>query len=166
MKTEGHPATTPDARTYADLFTMNYRAIRALFRDVSEDEARRRPDGRQNPMSWIAGHVAVYRAEAVGLLGGAAAGRDLKPLFGKDVRSDPATWPPLAEVLAQLAGLQDALAARLLAAGDSAFEKTTATPAGVVLPTIVFLHFHETYHLGQLGYVRTWLGKSPLVAPG
>ena len=47
------------------------------------------------------------------------------------------------------------------------FGPTAAESTSVNQPVsaIVFLHFHESYHLGQLGYLRTWLGKSPLVKP-
>ena len=36
---------------------------------------------------------------------------------------------------------------------------------GAQVPAMLFYHFHESYHVGQLGYVRTWLSKSPLVKP-
>jgi hypothetical protein len=158
----------PGAETYADLFTMNYKAIRALTRDVTEAEARRRPDGVRNPMLWLAGHLATYRAAAIDTLGAAPPprGQSLKCFFGKDVRADEAAWPALASVLEDLGELHTALVARLLTLGEAAFEKTTEVPGGARVPAIVFLHFHESYHVGQLGYVRTWLGKSPLVAPG
>jgi hypothetical protein len=157
----------PSAETYADLYTMNFRAIRAICRDVDDDEALRRPDGRQNPMAWMVGHIATYRAEALGMLGAPPErGSDLKRLFGKDVRSDSTSWPPMSGILAQLRDLHDALVGRLRSLGDAAFDRTVDTPAGVKVPAVLFLHFHESYHLGQLGYLRTWLGKSPLVAPG
>jgi hypothetical protein len=156
----------PSAETYADLYTMNFQALRALCRDLTEDEARRRPDGRQNPALWMAGHVATYRFEALSLLGGTpSSGAGLKALFGQDVRSDPATWPTLADVLADLGALHRELVDRIRALGDAAFDPVVTTPAGSQLPAIAFFHFHESYHLGQLGYVRTWLGKSPLVKP-
>jgi hypothetical protein len=157
----------PTAETYVDLFEMNFRAIRALCRDVTEEEARKRPDGRRNPMLWIAGHIATYRAEALSRLGAPdPRGESLRSSFGRDVQSDPASWPALAAVLSELADFHAALVERLRAAGDAAFDATVTTPAGQTVPAIVFLHFHESYHLGQLGYVRTWLGKSPLVRPG
>jgi hypothetical protein len=28
---------------------------------------------------------------------------------------------------------------------------------------IVFLNYHETYHIGQMAYLRKWLGYSQLV---
>src|SRR5262245_39079532 len=93
----------PGADTYADLFTMNYKSVRVLTRDVTEAEARRRPDGVRNPMLWIAGHVATYRAKALETLGARPPrGEGLAAVFGKDVRSDEATWPALASVLEDL----------------------------------------------------------------
>jgi hypothetical protein len=157
----------PSSETYADLFSMNFRAIRALTRDVTEDEARRRPDGRQNPVSWMVGHIATYRVEALSRLGIAvASGSGLRDLFGQDVRSDPHDWPALPELVATLSQLNDSLLSRLRTLGDAAFEPMITTPAGAQVPAILFLHFHESYHVGQLGYLRTWLGKAPLVKPG
>jgi hypothetical protein len=160
-------ATAPNAGTYADLYHMNFRAIRALFRDVSEEEARRRPDGRRNPMHWMLGHVTSYRAELLALLGETPRrGEGLKAIFGKDVRSEESSWPPVADLLAQLADLEEQLFACLRRMGDRAFEKKVDVPTGVAMPAVVFLHFHESYHVGQLGYVRTWIGKPALVPPG
>lgn len=157
----------PSADTYADLFTMNFQAVRALVRDVTEDEARRPPDGRQNPMLWIAGHVTTYRVEALSILGATPGrGLGLKASFGKDMHADPATWPSLAQVVADFSELHPVLVETLKGLGDAAFDKMTVTPGGTKVPAIVFMHFHESYHVGQLGYVRTWLRKSPLVRPG
>ena len=158
--------TRPSAETCADLYTMNFKAIRALCRDLTEDEARRRPDGRQNPALWMVGHVATYRFVALAVLGASSPrGAGLEALFGKDVRSDPASWPALADVLGDLEVLQPLHVDRIRELGDAAFEPLVTTPTGSQLPAILFFHFHESYHLGQLGYLRTWLGKTPLVKP-
>jgi DinB superfamily len=157
---------TPTAETYVDFFTMNFKALGALCRDLTEEEARKRPDGRQNPALWMVGHIATYRHEAIVLLGGAPSrGAHLKGLFGRDVRSDASAWPSLEAVLADLAALHAEHVGRIRALGAAAFEPLVTTPAGAEVPAIVFFHFHESYHLGQLGYLRTWLGKTPLVKP-
>jgi hypothetical protein len=158
---------TPDATTYVDLFTMNFRAIRSLCRDLTEAEARRRPEGRQNPVVWLAGHVTTYRGELAKLLGAdGTRAAELRTSFGKDVVAEESTWPDLAEVLDRLSETHERIITRIGALGAAAFDPVASTPAGTRMPALVFLHFHECYHLGQLGYVRTWLGKSPLVAPG
>jgi hypothetical protein len=149
---------------YVDLFSLNAGAIRGTCRDVSDAEALRRPGPGQNPMAWMVGHIAVYRAEILAKIGGESGkASDLARLFGKDV---PVTstegWPPLQELLRRFLSLHEALVERLRAAGEAAFE--TKTESG--LPVVSFMHFHETYHVGQLGYVRKWLGKDPLVPPG
>jgi hypothetical protein len=118
-------------------------------------------------MTWIVGHVAAYRGEVLAALGGASErATRLKTLFGKDVTSGPAEWPPVAELANDLRELHEAIVARLRALGDAAFDRTIQAPGGATLPAMLFLHFHESYHVGQLGYLRTWLGKAPLVAPG
>jgi DinB superfamily len=156
----------PSAETYADLYTMNFKSVNVLCRDLTEDEARRRPDGRQNPALWMLGHITTYRAELLRMLGAEPSrGKGLAASFGRDVRADEAAWPGVTELLADLAALHSELVERLKSLGEAAFEPTVTTPAGVKMPAVAFLHFHESYHLGQLGYVRTWLGKSALVRP-
>ncbi len=156
-----------DSSTYVDLFTMNFGAFRAVCRDLSEEEALRRPGGTQSPALWIAGHVAAYRQQLLRKIGGACdVGIDLLARFGRDTKPDfTGDQPKLADVTAAMSRIHAAFVEHLKKAGDAVLAVTTTTPAGAVLPLISFLHFHESYHLGQLGYLRTWLGKPPLVAP-
>ncbi len=156
------------ATTFGELYSVNWGSLRATCRDVSEDEARIRPGGRQNPIHWLAGHVAAYRAHVLKRLDAPLdVGLELARHFGKDTQpGETGTTPTLAEILAACARLHEALLARLKTLGDDALSVKTPTPGGREMPVVSFFYFHETYHIGQIGYARTWLGKAPLVPKG
>ncbi|HYC79088.1 MAG TPA: DinB family protein [Planctomycetota bacterium] len=150
---------------YLAMTALNDGTARALTRGVGEDEARRRFGGRSS-FRWILGHVAEHRAVPLEILGGDRASKfDLSTAFARDTAPTDDATPTLAELLEEFLRFGALLGARVRELGDAAFERTHRTPAGVELPTPAFFYFHETYHLGQLGLLRTWLGKPPLVPP-
>lgn len=156
------------ANTFIELFSVNAGSLRATCRDVTEDESGIRPGNRQNPIHWLVGHVATYRAHVLERLDAPLdVGMELRRHFGKDTSPDGlAAAPRFTDVLAAFSRLHDGLSTRLREMGDEAFLVKTPVPGGRELPAVTFFYFHETYHIGQIGYARTWLGKPPLVAKG
>lgn len=154
------------AESYVRMLKFNDGVLRGLCKDVGEDEARRPHEGRSS-FWWILGHVVEHRAVPLALLGGdRSSAFDLPGLFGRDTkpRADVAT-PTVAALVGEFLRLGGLLAARAAELGDGLDAKTMMTVAGVEMPIGPFFTFHETYHLGQLGLLRTWLGKGPLVPP-
>jgi hypothetical protein len=154
------------AEHYGKLVLLNDGAFRGVSKDVSDKDARVRLDGRSS-FWWIAGHLAEHRAVPLAALGGDRTSRfPLTELFGRDTtpREDAAS-PTLAELASEFVRFGDLLRARVTELGDSAFVRTHATPGGLEMPLPFFFHFHESYHLGQLGLLRTRLGRAPLVPP-
>jgi hypothetical protein len=74
--------------------------------------------------------------------------------------------PTLDELLARWRALDDAIARRLgeLTEAELSAPPTARLPSpdGTLRGALAAVAFHEAYHLGQLGYVRRWLGYSPL----
>jgi len=120
------------------------------------------PSIDSNHLLWIAGHVVVHRGLAARLLGAewSAAWEKLfargQPRVGAD------QYPPAAHI-------QDAwkeVSEKLTAALAHADAQALANPAlqgmpsldGTVGGTLSFLCMHEIYHVGQMGYLRKWLG--------
>jgi len=77
------------------------------------------------------------------------------------------SYPDVAEIVALWDSVTDKLMTRLGVLGEDELSQ----PAPFSVPTgdktmrgaIIFLNFHETYHLGQMAYLRKWLGYSQLV---
>jgi uncharacterized damage-inducible protein DinB len=79
----------------------------------------------------------------------------------------PSEFPSSEEILL---GWQQ-VSANLTAALESASDEVLSAPApekspsfdGKVSGMVVFLAFHEAYHVGQVSYLRRWLGHGQIV---
>jgi uncharacterized protein YndB with AHSA1/START domain/uncharacterized damage-inducible protein DinB len=157
----------PQLQHPAQLIELNLRLYGRALDGVGEDEAWRRPGPSSSPLHWIAGHLVRSRADLLRALGGAWA-LDWGDRFarGEEVAS-PADYPSLDEVQWEWRGVSAALLDRLPDL-DASF---LASPAPRRLPVedrsmaglVSFSVYHESYHVGQLGYLRKWLGRPGLV---
>jgi len=132
---------------------------------LAPEEAWKHP-GEANPIHWIAGHIAFYRHSLAAALGAGA------PLPWEQFRiasqPDPtAEGPALPEILDAF----ESAAPRLAARYAELTEADLGAPAPFKLPTpdptvrgmITFFAYHEAYHVGQIGYVKKWLGYPGIV---
>ena len=127
----------------------------------------KRPEDSGNSMLWIVGHLTTYRYVICKYLG-TELRRPFPDLFIRGVRFDPAAnYPEIGELL----GYWNDISKRLTRAFDEVTESQLATPIERTFPgvsqtvhgAVSFLHFHESYHVGQLAYVRRLLKHSQLV---
>ena len=71
----------------------------------------------------------------------------------------------------QIIELWDGVTAKLMNRLEVLDDEELSKPSPFPVPTgekskrgaIAFLNFHETYHIGQMAYLRKWLGYSQLV---
>jgi hypothetical protein len=79
------------------------------------------------------------------------------------------TYPDPEELVAMWEQLSELLVERL----GTLTEADLAAPPAAKVPTtdatlrgaIGYFSLHEAYHVGQMGYVRKWLGMSPIIDP-
>lgn len=148
------------------LFALNDALIPRSIDGLTQEELTRAPGDGSNPALWLLGHITTSRSGLAAMLG-VDRDRYRADLFGRGQESVPGDWPPLEEILnafreatAQLRERFDALDGDALAApAPRDFPVEDKSLAGAV----VFLAFHETYHVGQLAYLRKWLGRGRLV---
>jgi hypothetical protein len=140
--------------------------FRQSIADLTAAEAARSPDGKINSPQWVAGHLAASRAVLAQLLGLTEDTAPFGGVFNRGAPFDPAAvYPPLAEITALFA----ALGGRIRERGETIPDAALAAPAPFNLPIadktilggIAFLSLHESYHAGQLGYLRRLLGHGP-----
>lgn len=151
----------------AQYFTLNDMLFERAIAGLSEEELRRFPVGDANPMWWIAGHVAAARAMLAGMLDGQSAVAYARLFDQKSQPSLDAAYPPIAEIHQALKDAGTRLRKRfeamteadLLAPAPRRFPNGDPTLRGA----IVFLAYHESYHLGQMAYVRKCLGYPGIV---
>jgi hypothetical protein len=148
-------------------WSFNDRLLGVATEGFSASDWRHRPEQGGNSAHWIVGHLARCRRDALRAAGDAIEAAPWEDLFadGKPCR-DASGYPPVADLAREFREGGTRLAGRLGALtaedGERALPGLLAKP----LPTgrttlgglLDFLYFHETYHLGQLGYIRRLRG--------
>lgn len=155
-------------QSHAQLLSVHASLVARAVDGLTPEELLRRPGEHGNPMLWIAAHLVATRGGLIKMLGGAWA----EPVWAADfvrgqARPDGTGYPPAAEVLATLTASTGALNAAL----EVMTEAQWAAPSPRSWPVadksmrgaIAFFVFHEGYHVGQLAYLRRWLGHPGLV---
>src|SRR5687767_13576896 len=148
------------------IYKLNNGLVSRSLDGLSDDEVWQPPPGGGNPVGWILGHITETRVALLGLLGRTAA-TGWTPAFTRgSVRADRASYPSrqTIEVAWQNthAGMRDAFAALT----PEHLQQPAAGPplpgANTVADQLAFFAFHESYHVGQIGYVRRQLGHSSI----
>lgn len=143
-------------------FRQNANLLEKSFADLRREEWLRRPAERSNPVLWIVGHVIWSRSRVLALLGEEWT-RPWLPLFARGATlSEDGQYPTPEEMMA---AWQD-VSLHLKAALDAAPGDALAAPVGEKSPSydgtvggmVTFLAFDETFHVGQVAYLRCWLG--------
>jgi hypothetical protein len=119
------------------------------------------------PGLWIAGHLTFGRCALVNRLG-VQRSKPWESLFRRGAPTpDEEEYPDVAEIRAVwasatadlMAGLEALTEAELAAASPWRFPLSDRSIRGA----ITFLSSHEAYHVGQMSYIRKWLGLGGLV---
>ena len=156
----------PQVRALAALYNLNTDLLLNCLEGLSDQEAQRPLEAGGNSITFLAEHLTDSRHFLAARLGHTL----LNPIahYLADVRSmdDITEWPSLEEIrpawLGVSAHLQSVLdrltAAELAEPTAQRFLAEDTTRLGMV----TFLAQHDSYHLGQIGFIRRQLGKSPM----
>ncbi len=125
------------------------------------------PEDGSNHMMWIAGHIVVHRAMISKMLG-AEWSAPWEKLFVRGAKLVPAgEYPNPIEIRQAWKEVSEKLTDVLAEASADALGKPIpqGKPSldGTIGGTVGFLCLHETYHVGQMGYLRKWLGHGQAV---
>ena len=134
---------------------------------LSEEELLQSVGDDSNPMIWLVGHLASARSSLLNLLGH----KHEVPwggLFARGATVDNAgQYPPMDQMLAIWKETTAALIARFEALSDEQLSaespRSFPVPDKTIRGAIGFMAYHEAYHVGQMAYLRKWLGKGALV---
>jgi hypothetical protein len=153
----------PDAPALIRSFGVTYRIIKMQADGLSNHDSLLQLPVRGNCFNWVVGHIIVGRNQALELLGA-------EPVWTEDqlslyrTGSEPITADgqglTLERLLEDLAQSQQRIAAALERslpeelAAEAGF-RGSAQPVGQALAG---LHWHETYHTGQLELLRQLAG--------
>jgi uncharacterized damage-inducible protein DinB len=156
-----------DISIIASTLKSNTQLFEKATQGIPAEKWLARPSDDSNHLLWIAGHVVVHRALIPKLLGGEWSA-PWEKLFARGEKLAAAEHlPPVDEIVRAWAEVSDLLTASLTsAAADVAAQPLTKKlPSfdGTVGGSMAFLSFHETYHLGQMSYLRKWLGYGQVI---
>ena len=157
----------PTAAAIAGQFETGTNLFRKALRGVEREALVRRPGPRSNSMLWIAGHLTQFRYRVAGILG-AEGELPWGAMFATGAKvGDAEGYPDGDEILARWDAITPELMRRLSAlsvqklAGPA--PPRVASADGSLGGALAYLALHEGYHIGQLGFLRKWLGLSPLL---
>ena len=158
-----HPAVKPVAFILAQNDALADRA----FAGIKPEDLWKRPTESNNAMLWIFGHMAAVRARMLNALGD-----DFDPglgeAFGRGAQlQDAAAYPTREKISEASREVNARLFAKLAAMSDAELSRDArgAMPPSVktVGDQIAFFALHDSYHVGQLAYVRKALGLPGVV---
>ena len=151
----------------AEGYRFNSQFLTNSVKDLPAEDWFKRPAAHLNHIAWIVGHVVWARQLLIQRLGGEWAQTGLD-VFARGVKLQEDAVYPSREALLKaledshtaLAGALDRVPAELLAS-----EAGQGPPSadGKVSGVVNFLAVHETYHVGQAAYLRSWLGHPALM---
>lgn len=143
------------------ILTTNDGLIERTFQDVPEADLWKRPAPQSNPLLWIFGHLVNTRNGMLGLLGDRF-DPGWNDLFSRGAMLQAAGYPTRARIHEVARDVNTRLYARLAELTDADVAATASrafTPQVRTLgDQLAFLTMHDTYHVGQLAYVRKTLG--------
>lgn len=147
----------------ASALALNTRLFANALEEISEKEATERLTETTNHLLWVAGHLANQRAVMTRVLGGEP-GEEMAA-FAEAIDAE-AEYPSLEDVEEYFAAVTADLRERIQRASD----EQLAAPSQIEVPlndpttagTVHFLLHQESYHLGQLGFLRKAYGHEAL----
>jgi len=157
-----HPAVKP----VAFIFAGNDALAERTFIGVKPEDLWKRPTPTTNGMLWIYAHMAAVRGRLLNALG-----EPFDPGLGDFGRGaelkDPSAYPAREKINEAVRDVNARLFAKLATLTDAELSQ----PAKGQLPNSVqtigdqlsFIALHDSYHVGQLAYVRKALGLPGVV---
>jgi|SRR6185295_13071263 uncharacterized damage-inducible protein DinB len=154
----------PAARPIIGLYELSHRMLTLAAGDLSDQDARTRSRGGTGPsIAWTIGHLCHHKVQVLELLGQPRQNPFAATFEG--AATDGQAYPPLAELVASFSALNGEVCAALAAAGDRLDAPAPdAGPHGEkrLAETILFLAWHEAYHLGGIGAIRRDQGRTAI----
>lgn len=150
--------TTADS--IAQSFTFTTQMIENFATGISDEAALVTPPFPANSLNWVIGHIITGRQQALRALGGAdiltPTQFDRYTTGSAPVTATSTDAVPLSELMRLLQDSRDALTAALSPTTDEQLETVIETRFGPrpVRQHLEGLHWHETYHVGQLEILR------------
>jgi hypothetical protein len=156
-----------DFTNIAGMFKTNTDIVNKAIADVAPEDWFRKPGDDSNHLLWVMGHLIVHRGRTLQVLG-ADWDASWASLFARGAeRIADAEYPTGEEMREAWSQVSAELSAALRNASPNALGQAApkGPPSfdGKLGGTVAFFAFHDTYHTGQISYLRKWLGYGQTV---
>ncbi len=152
---------TPILRPIAASFRTTNFVLDLCLGDLKDKDAKKRVrDGTGPSIAWQIGHMLDFRCMAVKLLGIAKDSR-YSAEYSATCASDGSDYPGIPDYQREWQRVNAELEAAMEAATQESLDRVVEDAvhgAKSVLDSIVFLSWHEAYHVGGLTAIRKELG--------
>jgi len=156
----------PAVNTAAFILASNDAVADRAFQGLKPEDLWKRPTPQTNAMLWVFAHMAAVRGRLLNALGD-----DYDPrleAFGRGASvQDPSAYPTREAIQQASRDVNLRLFDRLAALTDADIARPVQGPLPPAVRTlgdqIAFIALHDSYHVGQLGYVRKALGYPGVV---
>lgn len=151
--------TYPDAESLMSAYATNHWLIGRLTEGLSHEDSLVQPPYQGNCLNWVVGHIIAGRHTSLKLLGAQTVWSDEQAGRYK-TGSPPVTGDenaiPFDRLLNDLDLSQERIAAALDGISPEVLATEGETDRGIkpVAEHLDGLHWHETYHTGQLELLR------------
>jgi hypothetical protein len=143
-------------------FHSNTGFLEKAVAGIQPEQWLSRPNDHANHITWIVGHAIWARQALISRLGNEWSHSGLQ-VFVRGAKLDPSAVYPVSDALLAawrecsgvLGSTLENITAEALAAPSPG---GPPSPDGKLSGLVGVLVWHDTYHLGQLAYLRGWLG--------
>ena len=151
----------PRLESHRKVLRLNTRLLRNCLVEVDDEQARRRPNEHTNNLAFIAMHLVDVRAFFARYLGAEAESAFKEQLDSIRKIDELREYPTVEEILAGWEPTETWVLARLESLSSDELD-TVCEPKFPIgdsrLDGATFFVEHESYHIGQMGLLRRFLG--------
>lgn len=155
----------PRLAPLADVLDLNTRLLRNCLDGVDDALARRRPTAGTNHLAFVTAHLADARHFLASSLGVPLDNPLAFLEYGKTL-DEVGELPPLAELVAAWDRISAHLAERMPQVTTAKLNADSGLRFPVrdrsVLGAVAFLVQHDSYHIGQMAFLRRQLGQNAM----
>ena len=156
-----------DFANITGMFKTNTDLMNKAITEVSPDRWFAKPGDESNHLMWVLGHVLWSRSNILKLLNEPCEIPSAS-LFSRGAQlAEEKDYPSVEEMREAWHEVSTKLSAALAnASGETLSRAALPGPPsfnGKLSGTVAFLAFHETYHVGQVSYLKKWLGYGQTV---
>jgi len=143
--------------------------IDLLTGDLTNDQAVVRIRGEEGPsISWILGHLLNGRCEILKLLDPHAENPFADRFDRLVAATDGSDYPDIADLMRSWGEISERVFDAFEAIGDEQLVGPIAEMGAPheeknLLGVLAYVVWHETYHMGHIGLIRTQMGLTPMI---